>query len=133
MENTATPANETDTPMTPKEAKDIDDLIKLAESQPAYLSHEEMHKIENWVEETGRVRRLTLATLTRPFIEMQEDIAEDRKTAEALAELHVCQEDLILGLKALLECAEKSSLRLRLALTIRDDYEELMELAKSSD
>lgn len=44
--------------ITPEEAKDIKDLIQIAESQPAYLSDKEMRKIEGWVEESGMVRRI---------------------------------------------------------------------------
>ncbi len=114
-------------------SEEIDNLISLAESQPASLTRDQAMKIERWLNNTRITRRLTLMTLTKPFIDLQESIKNDRKTAEAFADMTKAQESLIEGFKNLLEFTEQSKIWILVALTARADYEELMQAAESGE
>ncbi len=113
--------------------EELDNLIHLAESTPANLTFDQAMEIERWLNNTRITRRLTLMTLTKPFIDLQESIKNDRKTAEAFADLAKCQENLIEGFENLLGLAKQSNAWLLVALTTRADYEEIMKAAESGE
>ncbi len=111
----------------------IDNLISLAESTPANLTFDQAMEIERWLNETKIPRQITLITLTKPFIDLQESIKNDRKTAEAFADLAKCQESLIERFKNLLAFTEQSKARVLVALTARADYKEIMKAVESAE
>lgn len=81
MENTLISTNElTYKPMTPDKVRSIDDFINSIQ------------------EEINHIRQLSLVALIKPFAETQEIIKNDRKLAEALAELYGHQRNLFVGL-----------------------------------
>lgn len=108
----------------------IDELYRVAESEPAFLSGEHVDNLEDWLQSSSLTRRASLTLLTRSFSDLQKDVRTNQEAAKALAGVFVLQDDLINCIKTLSDCIEKSQATLMLLLAEREDMRELIDQAK---
>lgn len=105
-------------------------LEKLIDTAPALLSFEEMDQIEKWWCEGIRRRRCSLVLLTMPAKELTEKVHSDRDFAIAVADVLDGIKDVVNVSEELTQLFRAVEARTILALSVREDMQEIVEAAK---
>jgi len=107
--------------------------------QPAQLTHEQYWEIEarfrkdaGGPDGAGPWRRSALASLTRSMQQLMDSVAGDIEAARALAYLSVQTDAYVKQLESLVEMLKTASLRIEIALCVREDMQTLLEVARTT-
>lgn len=106
--------------------KDLEALIDACKGQPASLEKSQVFKFEEWLSESGMVRRTALLVATKPYDEFENDVLNDRDLAVAMADVERRIEDVTEGLKLMHDIAMQSRRWILVALSARNDCDEII-------
>lgn len=107
-----------------------DALFTQMEAKEPLLTCEDMDKIEAMWERQRRNRRAALVLLTKPWTWLNQQVAENRDFAVAVAQIKILTDEAELY-KTLAELMKAASVWSMVALTSREDMSEVIEEAKA--
>jgi hypothetical protein len=106
--------------------KQMEKLFAEIQQAPPTLSLEEMKEIEAAMnEDLGSVRRLALATLTRPGATLLESVKRDREAAVTFAGAQSLLNVYITRLRRVADLLEQTNVFIMMALSQRADLDEI--------
>ncbi|MDR2625035.1 MAG: hypothetical protein LBC37_01735 [Zoogloeaceae bacterium] len=107
-----------------------DALFARMEAKEAFLTCEDMDKIEATWKHEKRSRRASLLILTKPWAWLNQKAIADREFALAIAEAWQSNEENIQFYKGLVEAIEQANIWAMTALCGREDMNDLLEEVK---
>jgi hypothetical protein len=106
-----------------------DKFVSKLLKEPPVLTDKQVSGIEHKIQRDA-YRRTALVFLAKPFKEMAEKFAKDRKGAVAFADVAYGARAMAQRYKSLSDLLESASMRIEVALCSREDFREVLEEGK---
>lgn len=106
--------------------EDLEAFIDACKGQPTSLEKSQVFKFDEWLDESGMVRRAALFVATKPYDELEKNVLNDRDFAVAMADVEE-------GLKLMLDIVMQSRHWILAALSVRPDCDEIIAEADNDE